>query len=210
MNRTDGIIFSVAIAITLGLVLYVVRIGGGAGRTPPKAAALDVAASTVLGKAPQLLGNSKAPFTLVEFADYQCPACVAAKPRVLALLKAWPEKLKLRFRHFPLPMHKDALPAAILAEQAAKQGKFWPMHDVLMEAGAHLRSTDLEKYSAQMGLDEKRLHADVKAATDAVNDDLKLGRSIGINSTPSFVLCRPDGKSYLLGALDHATDFLKE
>src|SRR5688572_27585881 len=82
----------------------------------------------------QQTGNLEARLTLVEYGDYQCPYCRRAHPLVLRLLKELGSELRFVFRHFPLQeIHPQAVTAAISAEAAARQGKFWPMHGLLFE-----------------------------------------------------------------------------
>ena len=76
-------------------------------------------------------GKETAKVTIVEFSDFECPYCVKAEPTVKALLAKYPDKIRLVYRDFPLPMHPNAVSAAPVAMCAAKQGKFWPVHDLL-------------------------------------------------------------------------------
>ena len=79
-------------------------------------------------------GNEKAPLTLVEFGDYQCPSCGAYHPFVKEILSRYPDKVKLEFHHFPLlTIHPNSFAAAKAAEAAGEQGHYWEMHDALFE-----------------------------------------------------------------------------
>ena len=79
-------------------------------------------------------GSETAKVTLIEYADFQCPACATYYPIVKELKEKYPEDLRVVFRHFPLiTIHKNAFPSAIAAEAAQEQGKFWEMHDILFE-----------------------------------------------------------------------------
>ncbi len=78
-------------------------------------------------------GTADAWVTVLEFGDFQCPYCREAKPIMDDLLEANPKDVRLVFKHFPLDMHAHARPAAIAAECASQQGKFWPFHDTLYE-----------------------------------------------------------------------------
>ena len=76
-------------------------------------------------------GNRSAPVVLVEYSDFQCPACAASAPLVKQLTEEFGNKIAFVYRHFPLPQHKNAYPAAQAAEAAGKQGKFWEMADLI-------------------------------------------------------------------------------
>ena len=78
-------------------------------------------------------GPESAPVTIVEFSDFQCPYCAASGPVLTRLFEKYPGKIRLIFRHFPLPGHIQAMPAAEAAECARDQGKFWEMHDLLFQ-----------------------------------------------------------------------------
>src|SRR5687768_9434569 len=87
-----------------------------------------------VGSADHILGTSHAPVTLVEYGDFQCPNCKQAAPAVKLLLQRFHGRVRFVYRHFPLEeVHPYALQAALAAETAAAQGKFWPMHDLLFE-----------------------------------------------------------------------------
>ena len=81
-------------------------------------------------------GNAKAPITLEEFGDFECPPCAIMSPAIHQLEKDYGAKLRVIFRHFPLAMHKHAREAAIASEAAHLQGKFWEMHDLLYKEQA--------------------------------------------------------------------------
>ena len=79
-------------------------------------------------------GPEKAAVTLTEFGDYQCPSCGYYAPLVLEVLHRYPTEVKLEFHHFPLvSLHQWAMAAAVAAEAAGEQGKFWEMHDMLYQ-----------------------------------------------------------------------------
>jgi protein-disulfide isomerase len=99
-------------------------------------------------------GETHAPVTVVEYGDFECPMCRSAEPGVRMLLDARPGAVRLVFRHYPLESaHPHALIAAEATEAAAAQGKFWEMHDLLLNQGAHLERSALDKYATVLGLD---------------------------------------------------------
>ena len=105
-------------------------------------------------------GAPRPTVTVVEYGDFQCPACRAAEPAVRMLLKAHPETVQLVFRHFPIESaHPLALMAAEAAEAAGAQGKFWEMHDALLEENASLHRAALDRAAEALGLDIARFKA---------------------------------------------------
>ncbi len=140
-------------------------------------------------------GNKEAEHFLVEFSDFQCPACKAFKPVVDQLISQYVDKLSFTYRHFPLDQHPAALPAAIAAEAAAKQGKFWEMYDLLFENQETLSEETVIKLAENLPLNMDQYRTDSAAAKEEVLQDRSYGLQIGINSTPTFYL---DGKKLIL------------
>jgi protein-disulfide isomerase len=102
-------------------------------------------------------GNAAATVTLVEYGDYACPACRDAEWIVKAILQLMHTELCFVFRHFPLrQVHPQAQHAAEAAEAAGAQGKFWDMHDYLLERQQHLGDAELLLYGAEIGLNTER------------------------------------------------------
>jgi len=133
-------------------------------------------------------GAPMAPVTIVEFSDFQCPFCGAAHPELSRLLREFDGQVKLVFKHFPLSAHARAIPAAHAAEAAAKQGKFWEMHDLLFDHQRALEDADLLHYAEQLGLDMDRFKADLdsKDVAEKVDADRKQGEALKIEGTPTI------------------------
>jgi protein-disulfide isomerase len=148
--------------------------------------------------------------TLVEYGDYECPYCGEAYPIVKALQKHFKNQLRLVFRNFPLSQaHPHATHAALAAEAAAAQGKFWEMHDQLYENQSALEDEDLAGYAEALGLDRAlfaQQRADAHIAT-RVREDFLSGVKSGVNGTPTFFIngMRYDG-SYDLASLTAAIE----
>ena len=136
------------------------------------------------------LGPADAPVTLIEFTDFQCPYCKKANETVHKLIANNPGKVRLVFKHNPLPFHPKAEPAHRAAEAAALQGKFWEMYDLLFEHNDHLDMADIEGYAAQIGLDVERLKSDMESDTvkNRVKADIAQGASVGVKGTPHFFI----------------------
>ncbi|HTR40715.1 MAG TPA: DsbA family protein [Pseudomonadales bacterium] len=136
-------------------------------------------------------GNIKAPITLLEYGDYECPYCGEAYPIVKEIQERLGEKLSFTFRNFPLAnSHPHAVHAAEAAEAAAAQGHFWEMHDALYENQQALEDEDLAQYAADLGLDAERLIREVQSRQHEVRvkEDFKGGMHAGVNGTPTFFI----------------------
>jgi len=133
-------------------------------------------------------GSSKALVTIVEFSDFQCPFCSRVLPTLQRLEKEYP--VRVFFKHNPLPFHSDAPLAAQAAVAAENQGKFWPMHDKLFANQSNLKRPDLEKYAQEIGLDVAKFKKDIDspATKKRVDDDLELGKKMGVQGTPNFFI----------------------
>lgn len=142
----------------------------------------------------QKIGSDSAKVKVVEFSDFQCPACLAAEPTVRKIRESYkPEEVQLIYRHFPLAQHSHSKQVAALAEAAGAQGKFWEMHDKLFDtqsqwsgmADATPSFMDLVK---QLGLDENKVKQamDDSATKVKIESDLAEGQTLGVTSTPTF------------------------
>ena len=168
------------------------------------AAAAEVAASLPTNgkpgaKPPHMRGAANAPVTIEEFADFQCPPCGALSGVLHKLEQAYQGKVRMIFRHYPLQNHVHARPAALAAEAAGLQGKFWQMHDLLYQhrnvwsAAPNLRPF-VDEYARTIGLDLVRFGSDLESEqTKArVAADRERADSLGVDRTPSvFINQRP-------------------
>ncbi len=137
------------------------------------------------------LGNDKAPVTIVEFSDFHCPFCERAFPVVQQIMKAYDGKVRLVWRHFPLPMHAGAERTHIASVCAAEQNKFWPYHDKVFENQRQLSQPDiLNRLAQETGLDMKAFQACVTnpASQAQVQQDVAQGRTLGVQGTPTFFI----------------------
>jgi protein-disulfide isomerase len=136
-------------------------------------------------------GPADAPLTLVEYGDYQCPYCGAAYPVVKRLQKTLGRKLRFVFRNFPLTQaHPEALIAALAAEAAALQGKFWEMHDLLYEQQASLNADIIPRWADKIGLNLDIFGNDIKQGVveKRIQADRQSGIRSGVNGTPTFFI----------------------
>lgn len=141
--------------------------------------------------ADHILGASHAPVTLVEYGDFECPNCKQAMPAVKHLLERFPGRLRVVYRHFPLEeVHPHALHAALTAESAARQGRFWQMHDLLFENQTHLKLNQLRGYAEKLELDMVRYDAEMKDEVylQRVREHIEGGNLSGARATPTFFI----------------------
>jgi protein-disulfide isomerase len=147
--------------------------------------------TTPIGPEDHTIGPLTARVTLVEYGDYQCPFCGKAHPVVKRLLRLLEQDLLFAFRHFPLSqIHPHALDAAIAAEAAGAQGRFWEMHDLLFTHQAGLAPRDLLILARNIDLDLERFAEDLTQRTYApkVRRDFLTGVRSGVNGTPTFFI----------------------
>jgi protein-disulfide isomerase len=142
-------------------------------------------------KKDHIQGPDDAPVTLVEYGDYECPYCGRAYYVIKKLQQDLGDKLRFVFRNFPLAqIHPHAVQAALAAESAALQRKFWEMHDVLFENQDALQEHDLVSYAYSLGLDVDRFMDDISSekVQQKVDSDFWSGVRSGVNGTPTFFI----------------------
>jgi protein-disulfide isomerase len=134
-------------------------------------------------------GKKDADIVIVEYGDYQCPYCGAAYPVLKEIMKKYGKQIQFVFRNFPLSeMHQYARPAAIVAEAAALQGKFWEMHDAIYENQQYLSENLLLDLAEKLELDSHQFNTDIKKSevADKIDSDFESGVMSGVNGTPSL------------------------
>ena len=149
-------------------------------------------------------GGERAAVTLVEYGDYECPYSRMAFRVIQRLERQLDGQLRFVFRHLPLTrIHPHALAAAHLAEAAALQGRFWPMHELLFHHQQALEDPDLLGYAEQVGLDRGRLGVDLESRTvwQRVQVDADSALASGARGTPALFI---NGRLHLAG-YDEAT-----
>jgi protein-disulfide isomerase len=133
-------------------------------------------------------GSQSAAVTVVEFTDYQCPACAQAQPVVERLMREYGDRVRLVVRDFPLERHPDSYKAAQAAEAARAQGKYWEYTALLMQHQSALDAAHLKEYATQLGLDRQKFAAALDAGqyAEQVQRDVQDGNSYGVGGTPTF------------------------
>jgi protein-disulfide isomerase len=136
-------------------------------------------------------GNKDAPVTIIEFSDFQCPYCKRVGPQMQKIKETYGDKVRIVWKHEPLPFHPRAEPAAEIAMEArAQKGDkgFWDAHDKLFESQPKLEDADLEKVAQDLGLDMAKAKAalkDHKYKKD-IDADMELGEDVAASGTPHF------------------------
>jgi len=134
--------------------------------------------------------------TIVEFADLQCPACQQYQPITKNLLDLYPENVVLNFKHFPLTqIHRNSMPAAVAAEAAGKQDKFFEMVDLLYARQAEWSdlpdtTEKFKEYAKELELDLEKFSLDLESQElkDKIDAQRDEGVEAGVNGTPSFFI----------------------
>ena len=202
---------SIAPIVIIGLVLVAAIVGiwwfssssqtqttrTNTARKPAASTAELYARAAPGANPPHSLGAPNAAVTIEEFADFQCGACAGMHPVVKELRSTYGDRVRIIFRHFPLniPAHDKAYEAAVATEAAGMQGKFWDMQNILFaNQQVWSRSSDYRKmfqdYAQKIGLDVDKFNADMAGSftKNRVDADLQRGRTLQINSTPTFYI----------------------
>ena len=208
MKRILPFLIIVAVlVIALGSVWYLTRpVATSNGPTNPQPAASTAQASPAQAP-PQVRtgipgaepahthGPANAPAHIEEFGDYQCPPCGMFHPILEQMEEEFGDKLRVTFRHFPLPNHQHALRAASAAEAAGLQGKFWEMHKLIYEHQKDWKDLFdvrpvFDGYAKEIGLDVARFNRDIGSSQvqQRIVLDSKRGQSLGVSGTPTVFL----------------------
>jgi len=149
------------------------------------------------------IGPSDAPITIIEFGEFQCPYCGRAQEVVDRLMAEYEGQIKFVYRDFPLNFHDRAIPAAIAANCAEPQGKYWQIHRLIMGAQHDLSEPTLTGYATQLELDMDAwtaCRADPARAAE-VQADMEAGAALGVTGTPAFFV----NGVFLAGAMPYET-----
>lgn len=136
------------------------------------------------------IGADNAQITIVQFAEYQCPYCGRANESVEQVMKEYEGKVKMVYRDFPLSFHQRAIPAAVAANCAGEQDKYWEMHEVLMDNQGALEDANLVSYAQGLQLDMGKWNTcrDDPAQVAEVQKDMQDGAKAGVSGTPAFFI----------------------
>lgn len=187
-DATIGVLLSLVLATALGaLVFRIARTRWGEETADlPTRLTPDVDPDR-----DHVRGDPEAPLTVVEFLDFECPFCARTTGMWKDLHEHFGDRVRYVARHLPLDgPHPHARAAAVAAEAAGRQGKFWEMHDVLFAHQQHLEPDDLRRYAADLGLDLERFDADLRdpEVMALVERDERSAHDSGARGTPTFFL----------------------
>lgn len=183
MEKSSLVIIAVSFIVLLGGALVYSAVKGG---TTDEAVTL----------AEKVKGNPEATVVLSEYSDFQCPACAKFTPILKEIMDTYGDQIRFEYHHFPLiSIHPSAELAARVSEAAGAQGKFWEMHDLLFERqtswSQNINPKNLfTSYAEELGLDIDKFNRDLNSKTvrEAVQNDMREGRTLLINATPTFYL----------------------
>jgi protein-disulfide isomerase len=138
-------------------------------------------------------GDKDAPVTIIEFSDYECPFCKRSNDNVISKInEEYIEsgKVRLVFRDFPLGIHKKAITAAVAANCAGEQGKYWEVHDFLFQSKNNLSKEAVLNSAGSLGVDKAKLQAcmDDKSKEEEITKDFQEGQKYGVRGTPSYFI----------------------
>jgi protein-disulfide isomerase len=133
-------------------------------------------------------GPANAPVTIVEFSDFECPYCSRGRTVADKVLAAYPGKVRLVFRDYPLDFHTKAQKASEAGHCAHEQGKFWEMHDKMFDAQDKIDVADLKAAAKGLGLDASKFDECLDSGRMAtrVKENLEAGQAAGVSGTPAF------------------------
>jgi protein-disulfide isomerase len=198
VSKKTWIIFAAICVVVLGGLVFLSR------RDQVSVGDVDqskiLAASAASGNiADHVFGPTSGKTILIEYGDFQCPACGSAYPILKDVTDTYKDKLTFIFRNNPLTtIHPNARAGAAAAEAAGLQGKYWQMHDALYEnqeswssAATDKRLSFFESYAKQVGvanIDKFKTDMESKGVSDKINFDLALGKKIPVTGTPTILL----------------------
>jgi protein-disulfide isomerase len=188
---TENKVLIAVVVLTIGLL------GGGAyyltKTAPPEAQAKLPVEQTMNKDLAHAKGNPNSKVKIVEYADFQCPACAASKPMVDQMLKEYGDRVYFEYIHYPLPIHRWARDAAAAGEAAGQQGKFWEYSDVLYAKQTEWSEKDnapeiFKQYAKDLGLDVDKFTQAMNSESvkDKVQKSVDAGNKVAVQATPTF------------------------
>lgn len=204
MLKDKGLVIGILVTIILiaGGVFFFSR-GAGSSNTPTQPAVIsqdilvspDSAKTSGFVNGTYLPATESAKLTLVEFGDYQCPACRVYQPLVKQLMVDFAGKINFVFRNYPLAQHSNANISSQAAEAAGLQSKFWEMHNKIYEDQASWSDSKDAKnifirYAKELGLDVDKFANDMESSEikDRIKEDMTDGNLTKLNATPTYFL----------------------
>lgn len=216
MTRTSRVKLFIDIAASLAMltaaaVIIILNVSSSSRAAPPS---FPVPSEPVSITGAALKGNERAKVVLIEFADFQCPYCATFAREVLPRIETAyvsTGRVAVAFMHLPLSKHQHAMPAALAAECAHREGRFWQMHDRLFLNRDGLSTANIRAAADAVGLEGVR-YEECVADTDVrerLSARIDVSKSLGIDSTPSFFIgtFEPDRRIRVISTLNGAHSF---
>lgn len=190
--------------VLVGVTVFATR-GSNVGPPPPPPEITDAQlCKLLLAPGTPILGKPNAPYTLVEFGDYQCPNCRASQPEVEKLIRTYGDRMNYVFHHFTIrPEHYFAPTLARAVGAAAEQGKFWEMHRRVFTTKVKWESMEpsqiiatVKRFANELGLDQMRFTAFLQGddGFKLTMEQDALARKANVTVTPSFFLIKPGNR----------------
>lgn len=191
MGKSFWIILAVVVLASAGLIFFLGSDDDSSGANNSSTSEILTVKDTDHKK-----GLADASVNLIEYTDFQCPACGAVFPVLEQMFQEFGDQVEFVVRHFPLTsIHPNAMAAHRSAQAASNQDKFWEMHDTLYERQqSWSSSTDVnrifESYAAELGLDLDQFTSDAESeeVSKIINADVSSGQQVGVQGTPTFFL----------------------
>ncbi len=204
MSSETKLFLGIIEATLIFVVGAAILLGGNNGSTPTPSSTVTAPTDVLVRPGAHSLGPENAKVTIVEFSDFECPACQAAEPTVEQILSEYKAKsVRYIYREYPLPSHQYAFLAAQAAEAAGLQGKFWEMHNRLFSEFEKNPNLVLTKdvvtgYAKDLGLDTTKFAADLDsdAVRQIILNNQADGNKVGLSATPTFFI---NGKEFIGG-----------
>ena len=193
MSKEAKVLIGIAVLVIIGGVLLAIF-----ANPQPEQPGAPVDSQALVRENSHMTGKKDAKVTVVEFGDFQCPACAAAFPEMKAVMDQFKDNPEVNFvfRNFPLDaIHPNAQVSAEAAEASGKQGKFWEMSEILYARQSEWSQSQtakdiFAKYAEELGLnvDEFKVSVEQRLSSNIISTDAKDGASVGVNSTPTFFI----------------------
>ena len=194
MKKNNFVLWAIIAIVIIGSIFGVIKM---ASKPQVSNSGSNISALTIsaINDNENVKGDKNAKVALIEYSDFQCPACASYYPILKKVSENLGAQVKFAYRHFPLPQHKNAKLAATVAEAAGKQGKFWEMHDLIFQNQSDWSEEKnaavlFAKYAQDLQLDLAKFQTDIASEEikAKIENDYKSGAKAGVNSTPSFFL----------------------
>ncbi len=195
MSTIKNNIWGIGFVVVLGGALIAMALANKHSNIPSPTGTASETANFTITPNDNVKGLANAKVTLVEFSDFQCPACKAYSPVLTALVDMYPNDLRLVYKYFPLKtIHFRAQASSQAAEAAARQGKFWEMYKLLFENqdtwSRETGTATFEKYAQDLGMDVTKFKADYDSDSvkEKIDSQIKEGIDLNVNGTPTMYI----------------------